>query len=99
MEIVSKAVPPAEILATEKLLETDGLDGVTGSLSLAEQTPAKHDTPSGLVLVTLAGGEITAVLVTWVWPWTDETAKTSRHSPAKCTSDNRAKQTKRDKDM
>ena len=64
IEIVSSAVPPAEMLATEKLLEINGLDGVTGSLSLAEQTPATQDTPSGLVFVTLAGGEITAVLVT-----------------------------------
>lgn len=68
MEMVSSAVPFAEMLLTEKLLESDGLEGVTESTSLAEQTPAAHDTASGLVLVTLAGGEIIAVLVTWVCP-------------------------------
>lgn len=64
MEIVNSAVPPAEILPTEKFFEIDGLEAMTESLSFAEQTPAKHETASGLVLVTLGGGEITAVFVT-----------------------------------
>ena len=62
--MVNNAVPPAAILLTEKLFKTSGLEGVTESTSLAEHTPAAQDTASGLVLLTLAGGEITAVLVT-----------------------------------
>ncbi len=63
--IVSKAVPPAAILAGKKFLEITGVDGVTESLSAAEQTPLLHEVDV-FVLVTLDGGEMTAVLVTWV---------------------------------
>ena len=65
MEIVSKAVPPALIELREKLLETVGREGETVSLSATVQVPpvAVQD---AFVLVTLTGGEMTAVLVTWV---------------------------------
>lgn len=62
--IVRSAVPPALMVATEKALETTGLDGDTASVSLAKQVPPVH--PAELVLVTLAGGVIDAVFVTWV---------------------------------
>ena len=63
--IVNKVVPPALIELREKLLETVGLEGETVSISAAVQVPATQDGDE-LVLVTLTGGEITAVLVTWV---------------------------------
>jgi hypothetical protein len=49
----------------EKLFETVGRDDETASTSAAVQVPDEQDGDE-LVLVTLAGGEITAVLVTWV---------------------------------
>jgi hypothetical protein len=61
--IVSKAVPPAEMLLGEKLLAIVGLDKATASISAAEQTPAVIE-PHELVLLTLAGGVMEAVLVT-----------------------------------
>jgi len=63
--IVNKVVPPAFIALREKLFETVGLESETVSISAAVHVPATQDTDE-LVLVTLAGGEITAVLVTWV---------------------------------
>jgi hypothetical protein len=66
MEIVSKAVPPALMVPSEKVFEIVGLDGETVSMSAAVQVPAKQE-GAEFVLVTLAGGEITAVLVTCVW--------------------------------
>ena len=63
MVIVSRAVPPAFIELREKLFETVGREGETVSMSAAVQVPAVQDEEE-LVLVTLAGGEITAVLVT-----------------------------------
>ena len=65
MVIVRSAVPPALIEPKEKLLDTVGLERETVSMSAAVQVPALQDAAE-LVLVTLAGGEITAVLVTWV---------------------------------
>lgn len=61
--IVSSAVPPALIELREKLLETVGREGETVSTSATVQVPVGQ---SALVLLTLAGGEMTAVLVTWV---------------------------------
>lgn len=61
--IVSRAVPPALIELEEKLLETMGRAGETVSASATVQVPVGQST---LVLLTLAGGEMTAVLVTWV---------------------------------
>ena len=63
--MVSSVVPPAEILAGEKLLKTSGFEGVTLSLSNAEHTPATHPEDT-FVFVTEVGGDITAVLVTLV---------------------------------
>jgi hypothetical protein len=63
--MVSKAVPPALIELSEKLFETVGREVETVSISAAVQVPAVHDGDE-LVLVTLEGGEMTAVLVTWV---------------------------------
>lgn len=63
MVIVNKAVPPAFIEPREKLFEIVGRDGETVSISAAVQVPAVQDGDE-LVLVTLAGGEMTAVLVT-----------------------------------
>ena len=61
--MVSRAVPPAFIELREKLFETVGREDVTASISAAVQVPAEQDAEE-LVLVTLAGGEMTAVLVT-----------------------------------
>ena len=61
--MVSKTVPPALMEEREKLFETVGREDVTVSMSAAVQIPEVQEV---LVLVTLAGGEITAVLVTWV---------------------------------
>ena len=63
--MVSKAVPPALMEVREKLFETVGREDVTVSMSAAVQVPKVQEAEE-LVLVTLAGGEITAVLVTCV---------------------------------
>lgn len=63
--IVSKVVPPALMELIEKLFETVGREGETVSTSAAVQVPAEQETDE-FVFVTLAGGEITAVLVTCV---------------------------------
>ena len=63
--MVSKAVPPALIVAREKVFEMVGLDGETVSMSAAVHVPAVQD-GAELVLVTLAGGEMMAVFVTCV---------------------------------
>jgi hypothetical protein len=66
IEIVSNAVPPAIILLGEKLFEIIGGDRPTVSVSAAVQVPATQDNEE-FVFVTLSGGEMTAVFVTWVW--------------------------------
>lgn len=66
MEIVSKAVPPALMVLREKVFEMVGLDGETVSISAAVQVPAAQEGEE-FILVTLAGGEMMAVLVTCVW--------------------------------
>ena len=53
------------MVLSEKVFEMLGLDGETVSMSAAVQVPAVQE-GAEFVLVTLAGGEITAVLVTWV---------------------------------
>ena len=63
--MVSKAVPPALIVVGKKVFEMVGLDGETVSISAAVQVPARQE-DAELVLVTLTGGEMTAVLVTCV---------------------------------
>ncbi len=63
MVMVSKAVPPALMALGEKVFETMGSDGETGSASAAVQVPAMQESAE-FVLVTLAGGEMIAVLVT-----------------------------------
>lgn len=66
--MVSVTLPPAGTEADEKLLETVGGDKVTKSASTAEQAPvAATQLVAVLVLLTEAGGVITAVLVTAVW--------------------------------
>ena len=65
IEIVSKAVPPALIVLSENVFEMLGLDKDTVSMSAAVQVPPVQD-GAELVLVTLAGGEMMAVLVTCV---------------------------------
>jgi hypothetical protein len=65
MVMVSKAVPPALIALGEKVFEMVGLDGETVSMSAAVQVPAVQE-GAEFVLVTLAGGEMMAVLVTCV---------------------------------
>ena len=67
IEIVSNAVPPALIVLSEKVFEMLGLDSETVSISAAVHVPAVQE-GAEFVLVTLAGGEMMAVLVTWVWP-------------------------------
>lgn len=64
--MVSNAVPPALMVLTEKAFETVGREGETVSVSNAEQIPATVQDPVALVLLTLAGGVIEAVLVIWV---------------------------------
>ena len=65
IEIVSKTVPPALIVLSENVFEMLGLDRETVSISAAVQVPAVQKVAE-LVLVTLAGGEMMAVLVTCV---------------------------------
>ena len=65
IEIVSKAVPPAFMVLREKVFETVGLDAETASTSAAVHVPAVQE-GAELVLVTLIGGEMMAVLVTCV---------------------------------
>lgn len=64
--IVSSAVPPAKIALGANDLLINGLEAVTVSVSVAEQTPPV-DAQEGLVFVTLIGGLIVATLITWVW--------------------------------
>ena len=64
-EIVSRAVPPALMVLREKVFEIVGLDGETTSVSAAVHVPLTQE-GAELVLVTLTGGEMTAVLVTCV---------------------------------
>ena len=64
MVMVNNVVPPAFIEVAEKLLATVGRDGVTASMSDAEHTPAAVQEPDGLLLETLSGGAIVAILVT-----------------------------------
>jgi protein required for attachment to host cells len=99
--IVSSAVPPALIELREKLFETVGGDVETVSISAAVQVPAVHDGDE-LVLVTLDGGEITAVLVTWVWAETDEQTNKKQASTARLAKrqhwlENRSKKAKEQK--
>ena len=63
MVMVSKAVPPALMVLGEKVFEMVGGEGETVSISAAVQVPAVHEAEE-FVLVTLAGGEMMAVLVT-----------------------------------
>lgn len=77
-EIVSSAVPPALIVLNEKLLEMVGLDRPTVSVSTAEQVWLTQDKEE-LVLVTLSGGDITAVLVTWLCAKTPVAVKTHKN--------------------
>lgn len=81
--MVSSAVPPALMLASEKLLETTGFDVATRSRSWAEQTPAPTvQDAEGLVLVTLAGGVIDTTLLTWVWACASDAKKSNRNGKA-----------------
>lgn len=63
MEIVKSVVPPALIVLGEKLFEIVGLDKPTVSVSADVQVWLEHEVAE-LVLVTLGGGEMTAVFVT-----------------------------------
>ena len=65
MEMVNRAVPPAPIVLGEILLEIVGLDNPTVSVSDEVQVWLTQDGEE-LVLVTLSGGETTAVFVIWV---------------------------------
>ena len=53
------------MVLAEKVFEMVGLDGETTSISAAVHVPARQE-GAELVLVTLTGGEMTAVLVTCV---------------------------------
>ena len=77
MVIVSKAVPPELMEPTEKLLAIVGLDWVTVSMSAAVHVWFTQEGDE-FVLVTLEGGEITAVLVTWVCAWAIVAPKANR---------------------
>ncbi len=65
--IVNSAVPLVLIVATEKLLAIVGPEGETVSVSANEQTPATVQETDALVLETLTGGAIEAMLVTSFW--------------------------------
>lgn len=65
MVIVNKAVPPALMEPTEKLLEIIGLDWATLSISAEVHVWFTQDGDE-FVFVTLEGGEMIAVFVTWV---------------------------------
>ena len=65
IEIVSREVPPALIVVGEKFLDIVGLAGETKSVSADVQELARQKV-AVLVLLTLAGVEMTAVLVTCV---------------------------------
>ena len=70
IEIVSNVVPPTKIEELENAFAMIGLDGVTLSTSAWLQEPAgEHEVFVLLTfeLLTDAGGEITAVLVTCGW--------------------------------
>ena len=77
--MVNKVVPPALMELIEKLFETVGREGETVSTSAAVQVPPVQETDE-FVLVTLVGGEITAVLVTCVWAWATEALKNKRQA-------------------
>ena len=91
--MLSSAVPPALIDGVENVLETVGRDVVTVSVSPAEQTPATVQEPDALVLVTLAGGVIVAILVTWVWAKATELIDRNRNAKAASTSIRQARST------
>jgi hypothetical protein len=65
MLMVSSEVPLAKMVEGAKDFETVGKDGVTASTSLAEHTPATQKVEV-LLLPTVAGAVIEAVLVIWV---------------------------------
>lgn len=66
IEIVSKAVPPALMVLSENVFEMLGPDRETVSMSAAVQVPPAVQEGAEFVFVTLAGGEMMAVLVTCV---------------------------------
>lgn len=66
MEMVSSVVPPALMVLEEKLFEIVGLDRPTVSVSVDVQVWFTQESEE-LVLVTLSGGDMTAVFVTPVW--------------------------------
>lgn len=63
--MTSSEVPPALIVLGLNVLDTVGKLAVTVSISAAVQVPAAQPAAE-LVLVTPSGGDIEAVLVTWV---------------------------------
>ena len=65
IEIVSNVVPPTKIEELENVFAMIGLDGVTLTTSAWLQEPAGEQ--EVFELLTDAGGEITAVLVTCDW--------------------------------
>ena len=74
MEIVKSVVPPAPMALEEKLFEIVGLDGATVSASDDVQVWFAQEGEE-LVLVTLSGGEMIAVLVTPVWAYAPNAVK------------------------
>ena len=63
--MTSSEVPPASMVLGLNVLDTVGKLALTVSISAAVQVPAVQPAAE-LVLVTPSGGEIEAVLVTWV---------------------------------
>lgn len=90
IEIVKSVVPPALMVLGEKLFEIVGLAGPTVSVSADVQVWFMHEGEE-LVLVTLSGGDITAVFVTWVWACTPNALKKHKNNkaPSATTSWNR----------
>lgn len=93
--IVNNAVPPALMVLEEKLLEIVGLDSPTVSVSAAVQVWLTHDSDE-FVLVTLSGGEITAVFVTWLWASAIVVVKKSRKDKITKATMRWVRQTNRD---
>ena len=78
IEIVKSVVPPEFMVLAEKLFETSGLDVPTVSVSVNVHVWLMHEGEE-FVLVTLTGGEIIAVFVTWVWACAPNATKTHRN--------------------
>ena len=68
-------------------------------MSAAVQVPPAVQEGAEFVFVTLAGGEMMAVLVTCVWAWTEKTHKRNSNENAKSPTKRRAQPKGRNKSI